>query len=104
MSKSSTSTSGNSHANKSRPPLGNIPQHLRASNGANASVATVGPESSPAAGTAPVDFDPSSSREALIATAAYYRAEKRGFAPGHETEDWLAAESEVDAFGADLAL
>jgi len=62
----------------------------------------------PASATPPAaaraDFDPSSSREALIATAAYYRAEKRGFAPGHETEDWLAAEREVDAFGADYAL
>ena len=36
-------------------------------------------------------------RAALIAEAAYFRAEKRGFAGGHETEDWLAAESEVDA-------
>jgi hypothetical protein len=36
-------------------------------------------------------------RAALIAEAAYFRAEKRGFAPGHETEDWLAAEAEVDA-------
>lgn len=36
-------------------------------------------------------------RAALIAEAAYFRAEKRGFAPGHESEDWLAAEAEVDA-------
>jgi hypothetical protein len=36
-------------------------------------------------------------RDWLIAEAAYFRAEKRGFAPGHETEDWLAAEAEVDA-------
>ena len=36
-------------------------------------------------------------RAALIAEAAFYRAEKRGFAPGHEVEDWLEAESEVDA-------
>jgi Protein of unknown function (DUF2934) len=36
-------------------------------------------------------------RTALIAEAAFFRAEKRGFSPGHETEDWLAAESEVDA-------
>ena len=35
-------------------------------------------------------------RAALIAEAAYFRAEKRGFAPGHEDEDWLAAEQEVD--------
>ncbi|HVN43886.1 MAG TPA: DUF2934 domain-containing protein [Steroidobacteraceae bacterium] len=36
-------------------------------------------------------------RHALIAEAAYLRAERRGFAPGHETDDWLAAEAEVDA-------
>ena len=36
-------------------------------------------------------------RRALIAEAAYLRAERRGFAPGNETEDWLAAEAEVDA-------
>jgi len=36
-------------------------------------------------------------RAALIAEAAFFRSEKRGFAPGHEDEDWLAAESEVDA-------
>lgn len=32
-----------------------------------------------------------------IATAAYFRAEARGFAPGHELEDWLAAEAELGA-------
>ena len=36
-------------------------------------------------------------RLALIAEAAFFRAEKRGFAPGGEREDWLAAEAEVDA-------
>jgi Protein of unknown function (DUF2934) len=36
-------------------------------------------------------------RRAMIAEAAYLRAERRGFDPGHETEDWLAAEVEVDA-------
>ena len=36
-------------------------------------------------------------RAGLIAEAAFFRAEKRGFAPGHEVEDWLAAESEVDS-------
>ena len=39
----------------------------------------------------------SEARRALIAEAAYLRAERRGFSPGHETEDWLAAEAEVDA-------
>ncbi len=36
-------------------------------------------------------------RHALIAEAAYLRAERRGFVPGQETADWLAAEAEVDA-------
>ena len=31
----------------------------------------------------------------LIAEAAYYRAKQRGFAPGHEIEDWIQAEAEV---------
>ena len=31
----------------------------------------------------------------LIAREAYYRAERRGFAPGGETEDWLEAEADV---------
>jgi len=35
-------------------------------------------------------------RAALIAEAAFFRAEKRGFAPGDEVADWLAAEAEVD--------
>jgi hypothetical protein len=47
------------------------------------------------------NFDPSSSREALIATAAYYRAQKRGFQAGREMEDWLAAEREIDGAGSD---
>jgi hypothetical protein len=36
-------------------------------------------------------------RRAMIAESAYLRAERRGFAPGHEVEDWCAAEREVDA-------
>lgn len=33
----------------------------------------------------------------LISEAAYYRAERRGFAPGDELADWLAAEQEIRA-------
>ena len=36
-------------------------------------------------------------RRGMIAQAAYLRAERRGFAPGGEHEDWMAAEREVDA-------
>jgi hypothetical protein len=35
-------------------------------------------------------------RHALIERAAYLIAESRGFAPGEELNDWLAAEAEVD--------
>jgi hypothetical protein len=35
-------------------------------------------------------------RRASIAEAAYFKSERRGFVPGHEIEDWLAAEEEVD--------
>ncbi|HEY8051341.1 MAG TPA: DUF2934 domain-containing protein [Steroidobacteraceae bacterium] len=33
----------------------------------------------------------------MIAEAAYYCAEQRGFDPGRELDDWLAAESRIDA-------
>jgi hypothetical protein len=33
--------------------------------------------------------------DGMIATAAYYLAERRGFEPGHEIEDWLTAEQQV---------
>jgi hypothetical protein len=36
-------------------------------------------------------------RRGMIAEGAYLRAERRGFAAGHEEMDWLAAEAEVDA-------
>ncbi len=36
------------------------------------------------------------SRLQRIEQAAYRRAESRGFAPGHEMDDWLAAEREID--------
>ncbi len=38
----------------------------------------------------------SEERRQLIAKTAYYRAERRGFVPGSEWEDWFAAEQEVD--------
>ncbi len=42
-------------------------------------------------------WSPKTPRRAMIAEAAYLRAERRGFATGNEEEDWLAAEAEVDA-------
>lgn len=35
-------------------------------------------------------------RHEMIATAAYFIAEQRGFAPGHEQEDWRRAEAAID--------
>ena len=36
-------------------------------------------------------------RARLIADAAYFRAQQRGFEGGDPNEDWLAAEREIDA-------
>ena len=43
----------------------------------------------------PVSQTAGHGRDGMIAVAAYYRAERRGFAPGHELEDWLAAAAEI---------
>jgi hypothetical protein len=42
-------------------------------------------------------------RHQLIAVAAYRLAEDRNFEPGHETEDWLAAESQVRKLGTEIS-
>ena len=39
---------------------------------------------------------PAPARQELIAETAYFRAVRRGFAPGGELVDWLEAEREVD--------
>jgi hypothetical protein len=48
------------------------------------------------AGNSQTDFS-EDERRRMIAKAAYFRAAQRGFAPGGELEDWLAAQREVDA-------
>jgi len=47
-------------------------------------------------GLIPLD-DASADRLKRIAEAAYRRAQSRNFAPGHDLEDWLEAEKEIDA-------
>jgi hypothetical protein len=42
-------------------------------------------------------------RREMISVAAYYRAERRGFAPGGADQDWLAAETEIDRLIAAMA-
>lgn len=41
-------------------------------------------------------------RHYWIAVAAYFRAERRGFAVGHELDDWLQAETEITTLLASL--
>jgi len=41
------------------------------------------------------EYTPAMHRE-MVAVAAYYRAERRGFAPGDPTADWLEAEAEIE--------
>jgi Protein of unknown function (DUF2934) len=36
-------------------------------------------------------------RQQWVATAAYFKAQRRGFAPGQEASDWLEAELEIAA-------
>jgi hypothetical protein len=48
----------------------------------------------------PLRFSPPESvseaeRRRLIQEAAYLRAQRRNFEPGHEVQDWLDAEAEV---------
>jgi hypothetical protein len=45
-------------------------------------------------GAARAELSPEEVRK-LVSEAAYYRAKQRGFAPGHEVEDWIQAEAEV---------
>ena len=56
--------------------------------------ASAGPVSRPAAA---VSDKPLTNEDLykLIAEAAYFKAKARGFAPGGEVQDWIAAEAEV---------
>ncbi len=36
-------------------------------------------------------------RQRFVAEAAYFKAERRGFAEGGELDDWIEAEAEIDA-------
>jgi len=49
-----------------------------------------------------IDVEPltDEQRRELIAVTAYYLAERRNFQPGHEDEDWLAAEVQIGSLGA----
>jgi hypothetical protein len=59
-----------------------------------AKVSAAGPPDHPYVSLAPRILE---ERNACIAETAYYIAMHRGFSPGHELEDWLTAENEIDA-------
>lgn len=42
-----------------------------------------------------VDESARAELDRMIGEAAYYIAEQRGFEPGHELDDWLAAEAQI---------
>lgn len=57
-----------------------------------AAVASSPVRKTPARAAVAAEVAPGRSEE-MIRLAAYFRAEQRGFAPGNEWEDWLAAEA-----------
>jgi Protein of unknown function (DUF2934) len=82
-------------ASRRTPDLSRIPEANPAKKRARARTATrVGQKSAATAADVAVSTE---TRQAMIAEAAYLRAEQRGFASGHEEEDWLLAERDVDA-------
>ena len=74
-----------------------MPKVVDSSSNEEASATQAGQHAARAADASELEAAHGQQRHALIATAAYYLAERRGFAPGCELEDWLAAEAEVDA-------
>lgn len=68
------------------------PQSVR---GGAANASAAGAPDAPATEATAWRDDPQT-REALIRLAAYSFYERRGFIDGHELEDWLQAEMEID--------
>jgi Protein of unknown function (DUF2934) len=44
-----------------------------------------------------IKVDDAEAKRRLIAEIAYFNAERRGFSPGYEIDDWLEAEQEVES-------
>jgi len=65
----------------------------KATLGVLASTAGSKPESAAGSSPAPMTAE---ARRAMIAEAAYYIAEQRGFECGRDVEDWLLAEKQID--------
>jgi hypothetical protein len=61
------------------------------------------PVETPSSDPSPFSRPASAPTREQIEVAAYYRAAARGFAPGQELEDWLAAERELAESGSSTA-
>lgn len=90
-------------ANQIAKPTGSKPLKPRRPSTSSTSLAST-PGSKPNAGSIPNSLIGSSlaavisdKRRAMIEEAAYYIAERRGFVQGRDVEDWLLAESQIDA-------
>ena len=93
-SRSSLPAKSQPHSNlsdgESRPRRGREPQAVR--DGSSRSLA----HPAAAASSRSSPLIPASLRHDMIRDAAYFRAQARGFVPGKEVDDWLAAEQDVD--------
>jgi len=56
-----------------------------------------GPEPPNSSGDHASAFIEPEQRQAMIAEAAYYGAERRGFESGRDLDDWYGAEREIDS-------
>jgi Protein of unknown function (DUF2934) len=77
----------NSAANR---PLGSAPRTV-----AEESIVETIEQAPPGYAEGVSEVDPELRHE-MIAAAAYYIAEQRGFAPGHELEDWYRAQAAIE--------
>lgn len=57
---------------------------------------SVAPAAADSPANPPASFIEPDRRHGMISDAAYFLSEQRDFCPGHELEDWLTAEREVD--------
>jgi hypothetical protein len=81
------------HTTSSRHPRGKSALPPVASPAASATPGIIAEMASLVATELPID---PAAKWLMIAEAAYYCAEKRGFEPGHELEDWLEAEARIE--------
>ena len=88
-------TTNNKSRAKAGPARASVPAAKKKTAAVKVEVKDKDKDKEPAAGRKPPVSE--QERRRMIAEAAYYRAEKRGFSGGSSLDDWIAAEIEVDA-------